>query len=92
MEKVSGVILICMLISGCFTLSPGHYPVSVDNNQVLEQFRGKKVILDKMELAARYHPMCRAFGPIQFKEDLPIAQFVQKAFNDEFKVASIFSE
>lgn len=91
--KTIGVfILIGGLFSGCATLSPGLYPISVDNNQVLKQFYGKKVMLTKLELAVPYDSMCRAFGPIQFKEELTIAQFIQQAFNDEFKVANIFSD
>jgi hypothetical protein len=91
MKRISGMI-VCVLVSGCFALSPGLYPVSVNNNQVLKQFYGKKVMLTKLELAVPYDSMCRAFGPIQFKEELTIAQFIQQAFNDEFKVANIFSE
>ena len=42
--------------------------------------------------SASYEPNCRLMGPIEPADGLTIPAFITKAFNDEFKMAGIYSE
>ncbi len=85
-------ILLAMLTASCSTMTPARYSVSIDNNQVLKQFAGAKVLLANLEPPPAFEANCRLVGPIEAKDGLTIPQFIQKAFNDEFKFANIFDE
>ncbi len=73
-------------------MTPARYSMSVDNNQALKKFDGTKVRLSSVSSPARFDASCRLMGPIQASDGMTIPQFVEKAFNDEFKFASIYSD
>lgn len=73
-------------------MTPARYSVSVDNNQILKQYTGKHVELASLGAPESYDPNCRMMGPIQASDNMTIPQFVQKAFDDEFKFAGLYSE
>ena len=73
-------------------MTPARYSMSVDNNQALKKFEGAKVRLSSLSHPASFSANCRLMGPIQASDGMTIPQFVEKAFNDEFKFASIYSE
>jgi hypothetical protein len=88
------LVLCCLTIlgAGCSTMTPARYAVSVDNNQILKQYSGSKVQIVAMDAAGSYDSSCRMMGPIQASDGMTIPQFVQKAFNDEFKFANLYAE
>lgn len=45
-----------------------------------------------MGAPSSYDSSCRLMGPIQASDGMSIPQFVEKAFNDEFKFASVYSD
>jgi len=92
MKREWFLILLIILVSGCSTMTPARYSVSVDNNQALKRFEGNKVVLATLEQATSYDANCRLMGPIQAMDELTIPQFIQKAFNDEFKFANVYDD
>jgi hypothetical protein len=92
MNKTVFVIAACSIIVGCSTMTPARYSVSVDNNQILKQYAGRHLELVSMGAPADYDANCRLMGPIQASDNMTIPQFVQKAFNDEFKFAGLYSQ
>lgn len=92
MKKIVCLIAICSALAGCSTMTPARYAVSVDNNQLLKQYAGKTVQLASMGAPASYQSNCRLMGPIHASDNMTIPQFVQKALNDEFKFAGLYSE
>lgn len=92
MKKLFVVASLVALVSGCSTMTPARYAMSVDNNQALKKFEGSKVRLATVSAAGAYDANCRLMGPIQAADGMTIPQFVQKAFNDEFKFAGIHSD
>jgi hypothetical protein len=92
MKKIALLIAACSAIAGCSTMTPARYSVSIDNNQILKQYAGKQVELTSMAAPQSYDSNCRLMGPIQASDNMTIPQFVQKAFNDEFKFAGLYSE
>jgi len=73
-------------------MTPARYAVSVDNNVALKKYEGSRVKVVSIEPPANFDPNCRLMGPIQASDGMTIPQFVQKAFNDEFKFANLYAE
>ena len=87
-------ILICCVVAltyGCSTMQPPRYSVSVDNIQILKQFEGAKVQFLTLSQSASFSSNCRLMGPIEPADGLSVSQFITKAFNDELRMAEIYS-
>ena len=81
-----------LLASGCSTMTPARYSVSIDNNQVLKTYAGSKVKVASVAATGNYDANCRLMGPIQASDGMTIPQFVGHAFNEELKFANIYSD
>lgn len=93
MRKTIAVLIVAAAFaSGCSTMTPARYAVSIDNNQALKKYDGRKVRLASLSSPAEYSSNCRLMGPIQASDGLSIPQFVEKAFNDELRFANLYSE
>jgi hypothetical protein len=92
MKKVFALCVAVLLFTGCSTMTPARYAVSVDNNLALKKYEGSRVKVVSMAPPASFDPNCRLMGPIQASDGMTIPQFVQKAFNDELKFANLYAE
>ena len=92
MKRIAFLIAACSAVVGCSTMTPARYAVSVDNNLILKHYAGKQLELASMAAPGSFDSNCRLMGPIQGSDNMTIPQFVQKAFNDEFKFAGLYSE
>lgn len=91
MKKLSFIALLALL-SGCSTMQPPRYAISVDNVQNLKKYENRHVMVSKFTQSAEYSAGCRLMGPIEPADGLSIPEFVSNAINDEFKMAGIYSE
>jgi len=73
-------------------MTPARYSMSVDNNIALKKLEGSKVRVGTLSSPGKFDANCRMMGPIQASDGMTIPQFVEKAFNDEFKFASIYAD
>jgi len=89
---ITPVVIAVLFVSGCSTMTPARYNVSVDNNVALKQHEGSRVHVAAMDAPDEYDPNCRLMGPIEASDGMTIPEFVQDAFNDEFKFANVYSE
>jgi len=92
MKKALVLAAAIALISGCSTMTPARYSMSVDNNQALKKLDGSKVRLAGVTSPANFDSNCRLMGPIQASDGMTIPQFVNKAFNDELKFAGLYAD
>ena len=90
MKKISLVIGL-LVLSGCSTMQPPRYSVSVDNIQTMKTFGAARVAVVSLNEPAEFSSNCRLMGPIEPADGLSISQFVTKAFNDEFKMAGLYA-
>jgi len=92
--KMNRLVLLGMIlvVSGCSTMTPARYSVSVDNDMILKKYQGKTLQVASLDAPASYDANCRLMGPIKASDGATIPQFVQKAFNDEFKLAGVYGE
>jgi hypothetical protein len=84
--------VLAVFVTGCSTMTPARYSVSVDNNQALKKYAGSAARVLSIAAPANYDSNCRLMGPIQASDGMSIPQFVAKAFNDELKFANIYSD
>ncbi|MBT6914582.1 MAG: hypothetical protein HOA38_03990 [Candidatus Marinimicrobia bacterium] len=90
--RLIGLLLILTLASGCSTMQPPRYSISVDNIQIMKSFNGVKAKVAYFNQGGKFDSNCRLMGPIEPADNLSFSKFITKAFNDEFKMAGIFSE
>lgn len=92
MMKKALVLTSMVLLAGCSTMQPPRYSVSVDNIQTLKKFEDSKLIFSSFEQSASYSANCHLMGPIEPADSLSMPAFIAKAFNDELKMANVYSE
>lgn len=93
MKKIRlALVGVMLVVSGCSTMTPARYAVSVDNDMILKGYQGKMLNLASMSAPASYDANCRLMGPIQASDGATIPEFVRKAFNDEFKLAGVYGD
>jgi len=78
-------------LSACSTMEPPRYAISVDNIQQLKTFDGAQAEVVSLNQPGSFSSNCRLMGPIQPADGLSIPEFISKAFNDEFKMADVYS-
>lgn len=92
MKKLFLAALVVASLSACSTMTPARYSPSADNQVALRALSGGAAHVVAVTTTADYDASCRMAGPIQASDGMTIPQFVQKAINDELKMAGIHSE
>ena len=72
-------------------MQPPRYSVSVDNIQTLKKYDGAEAEVVQLNQSSLFDPNCRLMGPIEPADGLTVPAFILKAFNDELKMADIYS-
>jgi hypothetical protein len=91
MNKYFFISITLIILSACSITQRPRYAISVDNIYKLKSYEGVKVEVLSFNKSAKFDPNCRLMGPIELADGLTIPQFISKAFNDEFKMAGIYS-
>jgi hypothetical protein len=91
LKQIVPIVLALLLLSACSTMQPPRYSISVDNIQKLKTYEGAKVQIASLSQSAKFDPNCRLMGPIEPADALTCPQFICKAFNDELKMAGLYS-
>lgn len=91
MKKIVFMAVAVLMLSACSTMQPPRYAISVDNIQKLKSYEGVKVEVVSLNQPANFNPKCRLMGPIELSDGLTFSQFICKAFNDELKMANLYS-
>ena len=86
------LVLVLLLLSACSTMQPPRYSISVDNIQTMKSYNGAKAEITELTQVASFDPHCRLMGPIEPADGLTVPQFISKAFNDEMKMANLYSK
>ncbi|MGD9172046.1 MAG: hypothetical protein PVI97_18665 [Candidatus Thiodiazotropha sp.] len=86
------ILLSIVTLSACSTMQPPRYSISVDNIEAMKAFTGASAEVTFLNQPANFDSNCRLMGPIEPADSMSIPQFIAKAFNDEMKMAGIFSK
>ena len=79
------------MLAGCETPTTQRYAVSADNNVSIKALGTTGVGVTTFKAPADFSSNCRALGPMRVADGLTHAQYIQKAFEDEFKIAGAYA-
>ncbi len=80
------------LLAACETPTTQRYTISVENNQAIKAINATGVGVRSFAGPVDFSSNCRALGPMQVADNLSHTQYIQKAFEDELKVAGAFAQ
>ena len=92
LARLATILFLSIIVSGCSTITPARYSVSVDANQKLDAMLGARVHLASLSPPVDQDTNCRLMGPIKAGDGMTVTEFIQDAFNDEFKFADVYDE
>lgn len=84
-------ILCCFMLSACSVPTTQRYAISADNNSIIKSFKSNNIGFSTFTQPAGFSSTCRAVGPILVADGLTHSQYIQKAFEDEFKFAEAYT-
>jgi len=79
------------LLAACETPTTGRYAISADNNMAIKALGSSGIGVGSFTPPATFSDTCRALGPLRVSDNLTHTQYIQKAFEDELKVAGAFA-
>ena len=85
------VLATTALLAGCESPTTQRYAISADNNQAIKALGATGVGVRTFSSPADFSSTCRALGPMKVADNLSHTQYIQKAFEDEFKIAGAFA-
>jgi hypothetical protein len=82
--------VLCFL-AACETPVTNRYSISADNNIAIKTLGATGIGIKAFEAPADFSANCRALGALQVADNLTHTQYIQKAFEDEMKIAGAFA-
>jgi hypothetical protein len=80
-----------LLLAGCETPVTGRYSILADNNVAIRSLNASGIGVGQFTGPATFDQNCRALGPLQIADGLTHTQYIQRAFEDELKVAGAYA-
>ena len=90
-RRIATTFAIATLLSGCETPTTQRYAISAENNVTIKALGATGVGITTFKAPADFSSNCRALGPMRVADGLTHAQYIQKAFEDEFKIAGAYA-
>lgn len=78
-------------LAGCETPTTQRYAISAENNQAIRSLGVTGIGIASFTAPSNFSANCRAMGPMQVADGLTHTQYIQKAFEDELKIAGAFA-
>ena len=93
MKRLTLLVILFALSSGCSTYATSRYSICADNVTALRNFGGKTINVGAFTatMPGQSEIMCRGVGPIKTPDGEPFSEFVRKALIDEMVIANVFS-
>lgn len=79
-------------LSACTTATPGRYGASADNVMQLKRLPAARWRMGTLVTSSEFQKRCRLAAPIQGPDGLSVPQYIERAFNDEFKMAGLYAD
>jgi hypothetical protein len=91
MYKILVLIAASVLLTACETPTTQRYAISADNNLAIKSIGATGVGVKSFIAPANFNATCRALGPMQVADNLTHTQYIQKAFEEELKIAGAYA-
>ncbi len=79
------------VLAACQPLTIQRYAISADNNQAIKAIGATGIGIKVFTSDADFDFHCRAVGAIQASDNVSYTQYIQKAFEDELKIAGAYA-
>ena len=89
--KYTAVIAATLVLTACETPTTQRYAISPNNNVALKSLGSSGIGVGTFSPPASFSETCRALGPLKVADNLSHTQYIQRAFEDELKVAGAFA-
>ena len=80
------------LLGACSAVAPPRYAASVDNVMQLKRLPAGQWRMGTIAPPADYQRRCRLAAPVDGPDGQSIPHYIERAFNDEFKLAGIYAD
>lgn len=80
-----------LMLTACETPTTQRYAISAENNQVIKALGTTGIGIASFSAPADFSANCRALGPLHVADGLSHTQYIQKAFEDELKIAGAYA-
>ena len=91
MKTKLALVACAIAMTACETPTTQRYAISADNNLAIKAIGATGVGVRTFAAPADFSSNCRALGPMQVADNLTHTQYIQKAFEDELKIAGAFA-
>lgn len=92
LRNVAVAFVTCILLSGCESPVTARYSILADNNVAIKGLGVGGIGVGSFTPPSTFDANCRAVGALQISDNLTHTQYIQKAFEDELKVAGAFAQ
>jgi len=86
------VVSMLTLLTACESPTTQRYSILADNNVAIRKLNIKNVAIGTFQPPASFSETCRGLGPLKVSDNLTHTQYIQKAFEDELKIAGAYSQ
>jgi hypothetical protein len=90
-RKIAAAACAALLLCACETPTTQRYSISADNNIAARSLGRTGIGIATFAPPAQFDPNCRALGALQVADGLNHTQYIQKAFEDELKLAGAYA-
>ena len=91
MKNLALVLVSVLLLAACETPTTQRYAISAGNNQAIKAIGTNAVSMKALDEPTDFSSNCRALGPLKVADNLTHTQYIQKAFEDELKIAGSYA-
>lgn len=88
-HQLAAVALLAALGAGCETPTSQRYAISADNNIAIRSLGATGVGVGSFSGPSTFDPQCRLVGPLQVADGVSHTEYIQRAFDSEFKLAGV---
>ena len=90
-KNTIALLAVAATLAACETPTTQRYSIAADTNQALKTLGTTGIGIRNFTGPAEFSANCRALGPMRVADNLTHTQYVQKAFEDELKVAGAYA-
>lgn len=85
------LVTVAFTLIGCETPTTQRYSIAADNNQAIKALGTTGISIGTFGAPAQFSANCRALGAMHIADGLTHTQYIQKAFEDELKIAGAYA-
>ncbi|WP_395669761.1 hypothetical protein [Rhodoferax sp.] len=89
--KFTVIAVAALMLTACETPTTQRYAIAPNNNVAIKALGVTGIGVGTFSPPATFSETCRALGPLKVADNLTHTQYIQRAFEDELKVAGVFA-